>query len=135
MTLDAAMPISGAAGDAAPDAGPSRGSRSLARQAAVDTVARPGARFGMFWIGLLVLAAVFSPFIASSFPLLVREHGKVWSPALHQLTPADICWLVGFIATCALAISRKVTFGTAMLTIVWTIAVAIPLTVWPQIVD
>src|SRR3954470_11620240 len=118
MTADAAIPMVAGAGDHLPEAGPSRASRSLARQAAVDTVARPGARFGMFWIGLLVLAAVFSPFIASSFPLLVREHGKVWSPALHQLTPADICWLVGFIATCALGISRKVMFGRALLTII-----------------
>src|SRR5581483_10072165 len=116
-----------------PDQEPTRGSRSVARQAVVDTLTSRGARFGLAWIALLVLASVFAPFIACSFPLLVKENGHWSSPAMKQLTPADVTWLIGFLTAVALWISRKVRFGTAFATVTWIIALTIPLTLWPGI--
>src|SRR5689334_2440598 len=80
---------------------PDRASRSFARQALQDTLARPSAWFGIVWIGLLVLAAVFAPFIASSFPLLAKENGHWHSPLLVHLTVADVVWLAGFLTVAA----------------------------------
>src|SRR4051794_35351299 len=89
---------------------PDRASRSFAQQAVVDTVRRTGARFGLTWIGLLLLAAVFAPFIASSFPLLVRENGHLHSPLLLHLTPSDVVWLGAFVTGVTFALFRRTTF-------------------------
>jgi peptide/nickel transport system permease protein len=101
----------------------------------VDTLASRGARVGLVWIGLLLLAAVFAPFIASSYPLLVKESGRWSSPLLHQLGPADIAWLAAFIAAAALGIFRPVRFGTAAATVLWVVALVVPLTMWPAVRD
>lgn len=140
MTLDATANTavaasSGGDGSRLDGAKQDRSSRSLARQAVVDTLASKGARFGLAWIGLLVLAAVFAPFVASSFPMLVKEGGRWSSPMLKLLGPADIAWLAAFITAAVLGISRRVRFSTLVCCIIWVVALSFPLTLWPSLRD
>ena len=65
-----------------------------------------GARLGLLWILLLVIMAVFAPFIANSHPLLLSVNGKVTSPLWHYLGPADITLLVIFFAAIPLMILK-----------------------------
>jgi peptide/nickel transport system permease protein len=57
-------------------------------------VRRGGARFGLAWIGLLVMVSVLAPFIASSHPWVMRVSGRVSSPLLQNLTALDITLVV-----------------------------------------
>ena len=116
-----------------PDEGPSRASRSFTRQAVIDVLASRGALFGLAWIGLLVLASVFAPFFASSFPLAVKEGGRWSFPLIHQLGPADVTWLVAFVTAVIVAATRKVSFGTSVATVVWVVALVVPLSTWPAL--
>jgi len=70
---------------------------SYVRQVLLETFARWGARFGLAWIGVLLIAAVFAPFIATSHPLLLSADGHISSPALDSLTAADVTLLVLFL--------------------------------------
>jgi peptide/nickel transport system permease protein len=63
-----------------------------------QTFMRWGARFGLVWIGILAFMGVFSPFLASSFPLLVSQSGEISSPVLRYLQPVDVVFLTGFFA-------------------------------------
>jgi peptide/nickel transport system permease protein len=67
---------------------------------------RWGARFGLVWIGILAFVGVFSPFLASSFPLLVSESGEISSPIITYLQPVDVVFLAGFLATIMLPFLR-----------------------------
>src|ERR1700683_1931363 len=60
------------------------------RQVAGRILRRWGARIGLAWIILLVLLAVFAPFLASSHPLLMKSQGHWSSPVLQNLGPADV---------------------------------------------
>src|SRR5439155_15436701 len=116
-----------------------RVSRSLARQAVVDTLASRGARVGLVWLALLAFFAVFSPFIASSHPLLVKMDGRWSSPLLRYLTPADALFLIGALVALVLGVSRRYSFGRSVLVLVAVIAVSAVLSFWlvrpPQNVD
>ncbi|MCG5535334.1 ABC transporter permease [Ectothiorhodospira mobilis] len=80
--------------------------RSYAAQVAREVLARWGARVGLAWIGLLVLVAVFAPFLASSHPLLLVQEGRLSSPVLAHLGAADLALLAGFVAAVAVAFGR-----------------------------
>jgi peptide/nickel transport system permease protein len=69
-------------------------SRSLSRQAMVDTLSRRGARIGLLWLGLLAFFAVFAPFLANTHPYLLKSGDRWSSPLLRHLTPADVLLLV-----------------------------------------
>ena len=71
-----------------------------------QTFMRWGARFGLFWIGILAFVGVFSPFLASSFPLLISESGEISSPVLTYLQPVDVIFLAGFIAVLLMPLMR-----------------------------
>lgn len=60
--------------------------------------ARWSARLGMVWVGLLVMAAVFAPFLANSHPLAMKVNGHWSSPALRHLEAVDVWLLVAFVA-------------------------------------
>jgi peptide/nickel transport system permease protein len=77
--------------------GISRPRRSYWRKILGETFVRWGARLGIIWIGLLAFSAVFAPFLASSFPLLMSEQGEVSSPVLRYLSAADVVLLVLFV--------------------------------------
>ncbi len=69
-----------------------------------SVIKRPGAIFGISWISMVAFFAVFSPFIASGYPLIARqldESGGVVStsyPLIAQLTATDVMLLLGAIA-------------------------------------
>src|SRR3954467_14760679 len=121
MTLDAQanLAVTYASAEQVPDQGSSRASRSFARQAIVDTLKSRGARFGLAWIAILVLASVFAPFVASSFPLLAKENGQWSSPMLRLLTPADVTLLVIFVTAVVLAVTRRLSFGSSFALVIW----------------
>ena len=73
-----------------------RPGQSLARQVARDVLHRMTARLGMAWIIVLLLCAVFAPFLCNTHPLLVKTNGHWSSPLLHFLTPADVILQVAF---------------------------------------
>src|SRR5437762_4731189 len=112
---------------ATPEAAQKPLSRSFMRQAMLDTFSRAGARFGAGWILLLIVGAVFAPFIASSLPILVKENGHWSSPLLHNLTPADVILLAAFLASGALIISRRLSFLTSVACVIWIVALVCPL--------
>ncbi len=60
---------------------------------------RKGAQTGLVLIGIVLLAAVFAPFIANSHPLLISEEGRVYSPLLRFLTPLDVSLVLIFFVT------------------------------------
>lgn len=86
---------------------PDARSRSFARQVVADIFKRWGARLGIAWIVLLAVIAVFAPFLANSHPLLISEHGRLYSPLLRHLTPGDVSLLVAFFTTVILAPMRR----------------------------
>lgn len=61
-----------------------------------EVLGRWGTRLGLAWIGVLVVCAVFAPFLASSHPLLISEGGDVSSPVLRFLGAGDLALLVAF---------------------------------------
>ena len=91
---------------AIPDPGAARARRSYSAQMMREVYAKLGARIGLAWIGLLVLVAVFAPFIANSRPLLLNEGGRISSPLLAALTPGDVTLLTVFFSAVVLAFVR-----------------------------
>lgn len=81
--------------------------RSYSAQVAREVFTRWGARLGLAWILVLVVIAVFAPFLASSHPLLLSEQGQVSSPVLDHLNAADLTILAGFLAALAAAFWRR----------------------------
>ena len=90
--------------------------RSFAARVLRSTVVRLGARVGLAWIGVLIVAGVFAPFLASTHPLLMRAGGRLQSPALAHLGTADVVLLGMFAAAAALLVVRpSLRAGTAAL--------------------
>ena len=80
--------------------------RSFAARVLRSTFVRIGARVGLLWIGVLIVAGVFAPFLASTHPLLMRAGGRLQSPALAHLGTADVVLLGLFAAAAALLVVR-----------------------------
>ena len=55
-----------------------------------------GAKIGLIWVGILVIFAVFSPFLANSVPLLAKKEGELIAPFLRYFTVEDVVFLAGF---------------------------------------
>lgn len=72
--------------------------QSYARRMVRRTFSRFSARVGLAWIGVLACFAIFSPFLASSRPLLLSENGKISSPVLATLGIQDVVLLTTFFA-------------------------------------
>ncbi len=81
-----------------------------------QTFLRAGARLGLLWVGVLAFLGVFAPFLASSFPLLLSEGGRLSSPALAHLQPADALFLLAFATVLAL-IPLRLSSGRKLLTL------------------
>lgn len=61
-------------------------------------VRRPGAIFGLAWLGVIAFFAVFAPVIASGHPIMVRglgEGGRTTWPLFASLTATDWMLLIG----------------------------------------
>ncbi len=55
-----------------------------------------GARIGLLWVAILVLLAVFAPFIANSRPLAIQQKGQWSSPLIEHLATSDVVLLAAF---------------------------------------
>lgn len=70
-----------------------------------QVIRRPGAIFGLTWVGIVAFFAVFAPFIASGHPIILRELGpdgsvvSVTSPMWNNLKGTDLLILLGAIAS------------------------------------
>jgi len=88
-----------------------RQQRSYAVQVLREVFMQWGARLGLVWISVLVLVAVFAPFLANSHPLLLSEQGQLSSPLIRYLTAADVTLLIIFF-TAALLYFFRISFRT-----------------------
>jgi peptide/nickel transport system permease protein len=106
-----------------------RGSRSFAKQALIDTLARPGARVGILWVSFLIMIAVFAPFIANSMPIAIKTNQGWSSPLLKTLRPIDVILVVAFFTGVSLLVWRKWSFGRSLAIVAVVLAIATPLCV------
>src|SRR4051812_13934553 len=83
-------------GDPTPIAPADESSRTFVRQVIDAVLGSAAARFGLAWIGVLVILAVFGPFLANSHPLLLKQAGRWSSPLLHHLDAADAILQITF---------------------------------------
>ncbi|MEE9212735.1 MAG: hypothetical protein V3U29_08790, partial [Phycisphaeraceae bacterium] len=111
-------------------------SRSFAARVLADTFSRFGARLGVVWIGALVLAGVFAPFLSNSHPIVMKAADGAWSsPLVRHLTPADVSLLVIFFAAVGLAAMRRARLGPRVLLLVILAVATIIVTTWPNLPD
>ena len=61
-----------------------------------------GARFGAFWVAILVILAVFSPLLANTVPLVVSEQGEISFPFLRYITVEDVIVMGAFLGLISL---------------------------------
>ncbi len=80
--------------------------RSYAAQVLREAFTQWGARFGLFWIAILAVVAVFAPFLANSHPLLLSEGSVISSPMLRYLTVGDVVMLAVFVTVVVLMFIR-----------------------------
>lgn len=69
---------------------------TLSRRLLRKTLAGPGVKFALFWIGILILCAVFAPFLANSMPLMMSKSGHISFPVLTYLSTEDLAVLAAF---------------------------------------
>ena len=81
--------------------------QGYARRVVRDTFNRTSARLGLLWIAILVVFAVFAPFLANSHPVLVSQNGEISSPLLTFLGPGDVALLFAFFLGIAIATLRR----------------------------
>jgi peptide/nickel transport system permease protein len=101
--------------------------RTLIGQAMVDTFSQVGARLGAVWIGIVIVLAVFAPFLANSFPIAIQFKDGSWQyPLLRSLTPMDLILVVLF-ATSVTLFWRRVRLGKGFLLLAIAAAIATPI--------
>ena len=84
--------------------------RSWLESVVHHAIGRWGTRLGIGWIGLVAFCAVFAPFLANSFPLLVKIDGHWSSPAMTHLTAVDVTLVVSAISLAGLIQLKKLTW-------------------------
>ncbi len=97
-------------------------SKSWTQQVVSSLLKRTSAKIGLAWIGLLVLIATFSPFLASSHPLYMVVDGQASSPLLQHMAPLDWIWLSGFFITLVIAALSLVAWKKILL---WLASIAV----------
>lgn len=86
-----------------------------------QVIRRPGAIFGLTWVGIIAFFAVFAPFIASGHPIVLRELDpdgavvSVTSPMWNNLKGTDLLILLGAIASVLwMALPLRIDRGTRL---------------------
>jgi peptide/nickel transport system permease protein len=97
-------------------------SKSWTQQVVSSLLKRTSAKIGLAWIGLLVLIATFSPFLASSHPLYMVVDGQASSPLLQHMEPLDWVWLSGFFITLVISALSIVAWKKILL---WVASIAV----------
>jgi len=85
--------------------------RGLGARVFGSTFKKRGAQVGACWLAVLLLTAVFAPFLANSRPLLMSIEGVVTSPVARHLHAIDITLVIVFLAAILLFVWRR--FGAA----------------------
>jgi peptide/nickel transport system permease protein len=112
-------------------------------QVMLDTVSRSGARVGLVWIFFVAFFAVFSPFLASSHPYilkttdpqLIAQYGRVSSPLLRHLSGADVTLLALGLTCIWLYFKRGMSTSAKLLLAVLVVAVMVPASHWKAWTD
>jgi len=99
-------------------------SRSFWRQVGHDTFRRTGARLGAVWIAVLVFAAVFSPLLANTQPILVKNDGQWSSPLLRFLAPTDVILFVTALVTVILLLLPRISLAKRTMGAIIVIAIS-----------
>ena len=113
---------------------PTSESESFTRSVARNVFRRATARIGLAWIGILVICAVFAPFLCTSHPLLMEMGGHWSSPLLRHLAPADVILQIAFWAAAVLYILPRMSVQRRCLVwfaILFVSIVLCPLTIHP----
>ena len=110
-------------------------SRSYAAQVVFDTFGERSAVLGLAWIGLIAFCAVFCPVLASSHPFILKMNDQWSSPWLRHLEPVDVILLVSFVNLVVLILIRKLDLSQKVGIFIWLLAILIPLTCWPTVVQ
>ncbi|MCB2426562.1 ABC transporter permease [Methylophaga pinxianii] len=97
-------------------------SKSWTQQVFSSLLKRTSAKIGLAWIGLLVVIATFSPFLANSHPLYMVVDGQASSPLLQHMEPLDWVWLSGFFITLVISALSIVAWKKLLL---WTASIAV----------
>ncbi len=80
-------------------------SSGFLRRVMQQTFSGWGAKIGLAWVGLLLILAVFAPFLANSMPLLASQNGHLHAPVLRYLSIEDIVVLAAFFIFIALLLT------------------------------
>jgi len=113
---------------------PTSESESFTRSVTRNVFRRATARIGLAWIGILVICAVFAPFLCTSHPLLMEMGGHWSSPLLRHLAPADVILQIAFWAAAVLYILPRMSVQRRCLVwfaILFISIVLCPLTIHP----
>ncbi|THK42057.1 ABC transporter permease [Methylophaga sp. SB9B] len=97
-------------------------SKSWAQQVVSSLLKRTSAKIGLAWIGLLVMIATFSPFLASSHPIYLVIDGQASSPLLKHMQALDWIWLSGFFITLVISVLPLVAWKKILL---WLASIAV----------
>ncbi|HPY40332.1 MAG TPA: ABC transporter permease [Thiolinea sp.] len=93
------------------------------------TLRGPGVKFALFWVGTLVICAVFAPFLANSMPLIMSKQGQISFPVFTYLTKEDLGVLAAFFTILLLWVSPLRThFKTGLAVLAGVIAAVVVLT-------
>lgn len=76
---------------------PGTESESFTRRIWRRTLRGTGVKLGIVWIAVLIVIAVFAPFLANSMPLLMSRGGAVSAPVLEYLSAEDVALLAAFL--------------------------------------
>ncbi|MCC5822608.1 MAG: ABC transporter permease [Phycisphaerales bacterium] len=86
-----------------------------------QVIRRPGAIFGLTWIGIIAFFAVFAPIVASGHPIIARDLSpdgetlRTYSPMLANLRATDILLLIAaFVAVPMMIVNMKIDRGTRL---------------------
>lgn len=113
---------------------PADGSRSFTARVLGETFRRHGARLGTAWIAILVLGAVFAPWLANSHPILMKDANDQWSsPLLRHLTLTDVTLLVVFFSTVWTMLIRRAPMSARLLYVVSMGVITVLLAKWPTL--
>lgn len=94
--------------------------------------ARWDTRLALGWIALLILFAVFAPFLASSHPLLLSQQGQISSPVLAHLHGVDRILLAAFFGSlCAYVFFRRLSYRLVFFASVMALVVLVVLNLTP----
>ncbi len=78
-----------------------------------------GAKLGLAWILIVAFCGVFAPFLANTYPLIIKSNGKISFPVIQYMDWADVALLLGTIASIGIyLLGRRFSVQARLMTIV-----------------